>query len=185
MLDDPAVGDHPTLGGGYQWSMGYTGGGTVTNNIGALDLFANGASTIYYDDISISPLLPRLKGDAEMLSETSGGTIDFVLNSGFQHAGQNYAIFMGSTGIEPGTPLPGGTDTLPLNWDLVTNLAIGLINSPALVDFFGQLDNIGVATAAFNTGPLPGALGLNLYFAYTVMNPFNFASNPWVVRITP
>ena len=92
---------------------------------------------------------------------------------------------MGVTGVEPGTPLPGGMDTLPLNWDAVTNFTIGLINSPALVDFYGQLDNIGVSTAAFNTGPLPGALGLNLYFAYTVMNPFNFASNPWVVRITP
>lgn len=35
------------------WTEGLTGGGAL--NIGAVDLFANGASTIYYDDMSLVP----------------------------------------------------------------------------------------------------------------------------------
>ena len=70
VLDDPAVADHPILGGGYAWSGGQFGGSTtVINNIGALDLFANGASTIYYDDISISPMVPGLGGDKDFISQ--------------------------------------------------------------------------------------------------------------------
>ncbi|MCB9885069.1 MAG: hypothetical protein H6838_06225 [Planctomycetes bacterium] len=56
LFDDPAVADHPTLGGGYQWSLG--DGGTNTTgrvNLGAIDLFANNASAVYYDDISLTP----------------------------------------------------------------------------------------------------------------------------------
>lgn len=35
------------------WTEGVSGGGAL--NIGAVDLYANGASTIYYDDLSLEP----------------------------------------------------------------------------------------------------------------------------------
>jgi hypothetical protein len=35
------------------WTEGVSGGGAL--NIGAVDLFANGASTVYYDDMSLHP----------------------------------------------------------------------------------------------------------------------------------
>ncbi len=55
LLDDPALADHPVLGGGYQWTGGVFGGGTGALNIGAVDLFGNSATPVYYDDMSIMP----------------------------------------------------------------------------------------------------------------------------------
>jgi hypothetical protein len=55
LLDDPALPDHATLGGGYQWSTGVFGGDADgLLNIGAVDLFANGATNVYYDDMSLT-----------------------------------------------------------------------------------------------------------------------------------
>jgi hypothetical protein len=170
---------------GYQWSKGYNGSGTVSNNIGALDLFANGASTIYYDDIAIGPMVPVLKGDSESFSETTAGVVNFVLNTGFQHANRNYVILMGISGVEPGTPLLGG-ETLNLNWDIVTGLGIALIPTPIMTNFYGTTDNIGVATATFDTIiPIGTGAGITLYFAGTTMNPFDYPTNHWAVRILP
>jgi len=56
LFDDPAVANHATLGGGYRWTLGDFG--TNTNgqlNIGAVDLFANNATSVYYDDLSLTP----------------------------------------------------------------------------------------------------------------------------------
>jgi hypothetical protein len=55
LLDDPALADHPVLGGGYSWSDTVFGGGGGVREIGAVDLFANGASPVYYDDMSLVP----------------------------------------------------------------------------------------------------------------------------------
>jgi hypothetical protein len=186
-LDDPAVPDHPTIGGGYTWSLGWNGSSTtVINNLAALDLYANSASSVYYDDITINPLIPQLKGDTEFISEATGGQCNFVLNSGFQYADRDYIILSGVTGIDPGTPLPGGLETLPLNWDVFTTIAIGLVNTPIMSNFMGKTDNIGVATAVFDTlGPQTGLAGVNIYFALTMPSPFDFASNGWSVRFLP
>jgi len=55
LLDDPAVPDHPTLGGGYSWSGGVFGQGIGAVDIRAVDLFANDGSSVYYDDMSLEP----------------------------------------------------------------------------------------------------------------------------------
>jgi hypothetical protein len=55
LLDDPLLDDHPVLGGGYCWSLGIFGGGGGVREIGAVDLFANGATPVYYDDMSLVP----------------------------------------------------------------------------------------------------------------------------------
>jgi hypothetical protein len=55
LLDDPAVADDPVLGGGYQWTAGPFGEDTGALNIAAVDLYANSASAIYYDDMSLAP----------------------------------------------------------------------------------------------------------------------------------
>jgi hypothetical protein len=63
LLDDPAVADHPELGGGYQWSLGMFGSNTTGRvNLAALDLFANSASSIYYDDFSLTPFAFEIIG---------------------------------------------------------------------------------------------------------------------------
>lgn len=44
----------------YQWTGGVLGGGGGARDVAALDLFANGASSVYYDDLR---LLPIFEGD--------------------------------------------------------------------------------------------------------------------------
>lgn len=53
LLDEPNLADHPALGGGYNWTGGVFGGGTGALNIAAVDLYANTATSVYYDDISL------------------------------------------------------------------------------------------------------------------------------------
>jgi hypothetical protein len=55
LLDDPLLADHPTLGGGYTWTAGVFGADVGALNIGACDLFANGATPAYFDDMSLAP----------------------------------------------------------------------------------------------------------------------------------
>jgi hypothetical protein len=45
--------DGAELGTLETWSDGPYGGGSGAVNIGAIDLFANGSSTVYYDDVSL------------------------------------------------------------------------------------------------------------------------------------
>ncbi len=67
LLDSAALPDHPVLGGGYSWTGGVFGGGGGILNIGSVDLFANGATPVYYDDISLVPACPAdLDGDADI-----------------------------------------------------------------------------------------------------------------------
>lgn len=53
LLDEPALADHPLLGGGYSWTAGVFGGGVGALEIKAVDLYANSASACYYDDMSL------------------------------------------------------------------------------------------------------------------------------------
>ncbi len=56
LLDDPALADHDTLGGGYTNSGGVFGGDGSAVDVASVDLFAFGASEIYYDDLSLTQL---------------------------------------------------------------------------------------------------------------------------------
>jgi len=54
LIDDPILADHPVLGGGYQWTKGVFGQDTNgLLNIAAVDLYANGSSSVFYDDMSL------------------------------------------------------------------------------------------------------------------------------------
>jgi hypothetical protein len=53
LLDDALVADHPTLGGGWKWSGGPGGTANGPKVIGAMDLFANNSSPVYYDDLEL------------------------------------------------------------------------------------------------------------------------------------
>jgi len=55
LLDDPALPDHPTLGGGYRWTKGVFGTNNGPLSIECVDLFANNATKVYYDDMSLVP----------------------------------------------------------------------------------------------------------------------------------
>lgn len=128
--------------------------------------------------------ITALIAEPETISEAVGGVVDFWLNAGLANAGRNYIMLGSLTGTSPGTPLPGGNVTLPLNWDVFTGLIINLVNTPVFPNFIGVLDSAGKAHAQFDTlGPIPGTAGLSMYFAFALANPWDFASNPVTISI--
>ena len=95
-----------------------------------------------------------------------------------------YYIVLGSvSGTQPGFPLPGGLATLPLNWDVFTDIVLSMINTTVFQEFLGQ--SPWNKKPVLKTGPIPGAAGISLYFAYTVNMPFDFASHPMRIDIVP
>jgi hypothetical protein len=123
--------------------------------------------------------------DVTEISEVSGGTANFSLFAGQANANRNYILLGSVSGMQPGTPLPGGLVTLPLNWDIFTDFVLLLINSPLFLDFMGTLDGLGQGTAQINTPPIPGFAGTTMYYAYALNQPWDFASNPIVIEIVP
>jgi len=128
----------------------------------------------------------RLKADSNKISYGAGGVVNFTLNAGIGNANRKYILLGGVTGVSPGVLLPGGKATLPLNWDLFTDLTLALVNTPAFHNFLGKLDGLGSANAKLDTfGPFASGGVSKLYFAYCLLKPFDFASNPVTISIAP
>jgi hypothetical protein len=123
--------------------------------------------------------------DVTEISESAGGTANFSLNGGATNGGRSYILLGGITGTAPGTPLPGGLVTLPLNMDLFTNIVFSLLNTSIFSNFQSTLDGGGSASAQMNLSPVTGAVGLTLYFAYALNPPWDFASNPVSIVFVP
>ncbi len=71
--------DGQELGATESWTAGVTGDGLGVLNIGAVDLFANGSTPVYYDDLALVPLAEMaLPGDLNC-----DGTVDFFDIDGF------------------------------------------------------------------------------------------------------
>ncbi len=138
----------------------------------------------YYIDQTDGAEPATLWSDAEVIPET-GGTVTMDLSADEDNGGRNYLLFGGVSGNVPGTPLPGGLVTLPVNWDFFTSLVISMANGPIFMDFMGQLDGDGKATATLNLPAIPGSAGLAMTFAYALNDPWDFTSNPINVLITP
>lgn len=127
-----------------------------------------------------------LEADAMTLSESAGGTINLRLYGSASNAHRKYIMLGTVSGTAPGFPMPGGMVTLPLNWDVFTDVVILLLNTPVFSNFLGLLDAAGESSAQINSGPLPsGNVGVVMHYAYALNNPFNFVSNPIQVEIVP
>lgn len=123
--------------------------------------------------------------DYNVISASAGGEIHFHLDASATHEGRDYYILGSLSGTEPGTPLPGGIATLPLNWDPFTEIVLMLVNTPVFGQFAGTLDSNGQAMATLNTcGAIPQAAGLLMNYSYTLTSPFDFVSNGAYVEIT-
>ena len=102
-----------------------------------------------------------------------------------ENAHRNYLMLGSISGTVPGTPLPGGTAILPLNWDPFTNMVLGYLNTPIFDNFLAMLDSEGTGWALFDTlGPITIPSGFILHFAYALNNPWDFASNAVDIEIT-
>lgn len=126
----------------------------------------------------------HLAAEPLTLSE-KGGSIDFGIDAEPVNAYRNYILLGGVTGTVPGQLLPGGHETIPLNFDAFTwHVVIPLLNSPIFSNFKSQLDESGQSTAQMNSPELPpGYVGLIVYFAYCLANPYDFASNAVEIEI--
>jgi hypothetical protein len=132
---------------------------------------------------------PALAGNVQSISRSLGGVVSFTLTAGAAEAGRNYLLVGGVTGTTPGTLLPGGLATIPINRDWFTNYILANLTNPVFGGFYGWLDGAGNGTAVFNTfGPLPAGLflvGSTIDFAYTLMAPFDKVSNAVTITVIP
>ena len=87
LLDDPNLPDHPVLGGGYSWSLGCFGEGGGLLNIGAVDLYANFSSSVYYDDMSLEPRAADCPGDIDGDGDTDHSDLGELLAGWCTHEG--------------------------------------------------------------------------------------------------
>lgn len=149
-------------------------------------------SKVWFDNIVVAkeyigPMnTESLWSNDKAIPAATGGSVEFTLVAGPSNANRGYIMLGGISGTSPGTLLPGGNATLPLNWDTFTNIVIANLNSPAMQNFMGNLGGTGLAAATLNSGPLPvGTVGLTLHFAYALSLPWDFASNPAGVEIVP
>ena len=169
------------IGNIYAAGFTYSSESTFPKKVGP-DLTYNGGSN---DAFVAKVMRLSLMADIYELSESTGGTINFTLDAGAWNANRNYLLLGSVTGTEPGTPLPGGKATLPLNWDNFTNVIINMVNSSVFTNFQGKLDGQGNGTAQLNLPPVPGTAGLTMYYAFALNNPWDFASNPVPIEIVP
>jgi hypothetical protein len=122
--------------------------------------------------------------DTSVFSARDGGTVNFGLDAGMANGNRAYILLGSISGTSPGTPLPGGQVNLPLNFDAFTDIVMLLLNTPVFVDFMGQLDASGTATAQLSSGQISNAfIGTTMYFAYALNAPWNYASAPVGVLI--
>ncbi|HET6201603.1 MAG TPA: hypothetical protein VFI25_02235 [Planctomycetota bacterium] len=132
------------------------------------------------------PAASPLAASGGAVSAATGGSTGFYLQAGGANAGRSYLVVGGMSGSSPGTALPGGL-TLPVNADWTTTLFLQAANTPSLPSFFGGLDGTGRAVAGpVVSGPLdPSAVGATFTFAFLLVGPFDFVSNPVGVSVAP
>jgi parallel beta-helix repeat protein len=179
------------------WHDGYPSGGNYWDDYLGEDLNGDGIGDSPYTiqgggNQDLYPLMSPfgrcvLYGDRNMLSVDEVGQVSFTLVAGKPEATRNYLLLASASGTSPGTPLPGGMVTLPLNWDILTSYVMLYLNSPAFMDFMGALDGEGMGYAQFDSlVPLsPAYAGLTLSFAYALNTPWDAVSNPMNVEVIP
>lgn len=124
-----------------------------------------------------------LIADGWSIPVTTGSDITFTIQLGAQYAGYDYFLFAGVTGSDPGTSLPGGA-VVPVNFDPVTFILLGLANTTLCPNFHGTLDAAGEASPMFKTtvvAPIDRKLaGTTMYFsavAWKINGQYEVATN--------
>lgn len=168
-----------------QWPSGQTDTTvylTDWNEDGRLDLLLGN----YVKNVYLYPGLAPIEASENQIPAASGSTIDFSLDAGIDNAGRNYLLVGSTSGTEPGTLLPGGIATIPLNRDWFTDFILARLNTGVFDRFWGTLDVSGKATAILNAPPLqPGWIGKTMHFAFAVAGPWDYVSNAVPIEVIP
>jgi len=126
-----------------------------------------------------------LESDSFTIVESIGGVIQLQVDCGIENAFSQYLILGALSGTSPGTIMPGGNATLPINWDYFTNIVLSNLNNAYFINFFAKLNANGQSKAVFDTnGPIQRMTGLNISFANMIKGePWEFVSNPINIQI--
>lgn len=151
------------------------------DNDGVMDIICGD----YYGYVAYFHSLGPMALSQNFIPENTGAAIDIALNAGPNNANRKYFILGSVSGIEPGLALPGGHVTLPLNWDVFTDIVISLWNTPLFANFAGMLNSDGKASAQLYAPPLVGYAGLRMHYAYALNKPYDYVSNAATVDIVP
>jgi len=140
----------------------------------------------YVKNVYLYPGLAPIEASDNQIPAASGLTINFALDAGVANGGRNYLLTGTTSGTDPGTLLPGGLATIPLNRDWFTDFILARLNTTVFAGFWGTFDATGRAAAALNAPPLqPGWIGKTLHFAYATASPWDYVSNAVPIEIVP
>jgi hypothetical protein len=134
--------------------------------------------TYTYDFVYTEVPTEAFSSDIDLISTTIGGAQHLTLNAGPSKAGQFFFIVGTASGTSPGTPL--GSVIVPINLDSYTLALLGSPGLSQLLNFAGNLDANGQATAQVLVPPGtdPALAGLTFHHAYVLVNGIvDFASN--------
>ena len=120
--------------------------------------------------------------DKKIFHASTGDAVNFDLAAGSMNAGRPYGLVGTMSGYSPGITI-GGLN-IPINADAFTNVTRSAAYSGFFLDFQGNLDLLGNATAQMVTGPIPTSyVGRTMHFAYVLLSPLDYSSNPTGVEI--
>lgn len=128
--------------------------------------------------------LASLTASATSVAISAGASVTLNLRAGSNAQGRPYLVGGTLSGTQPGTP--AGSVTIPLNADVLTLFILQNLNSVLYQNFSGTFDTEGSATATIFIPPgLVLASPLTTDWAFIVMNPIDFASNPLRLVLQP
>ncbi len=130
------------------------------------------------------PGAETLACDRTQMSANSGGTANFSLDAGVVYGNRLYMLCGTLSGTDPGTLLPGGLETIPINQDSFSNYIVNHMYLPNFSGFQGVLDGQGKASAVLSFfTPHPGLIGKTMHYAFCTRNPWDFASNATAIDL--
>jgi photosystem II stability/assembly factor-like uncharacterized protein len=183
-----AVGDAGTIicttDGGTTWTQEDSGVSVTLNDVSCVSATSAFAAGDNGTIIGKGGEAPVLSADTSTVSAATGGTVNFDLMAGEDYANRAYVLLGGISGTEPGTLLPGGLVTLPLNWDALTDFILANLGNPVFTGFLGELDVAGQGSAQLIMPPVDRVfVGTVMNYAFSTGSPFDFASNAVSVEI--
>ena len=137
-----------------------------------------------YDTYADFPNNKGLASNIFKVGCSEGATVKMTLDAGVDGKNRQSLVLGSVSGTFPGTAI-NGKAFLPLNWDVFTNLAIGLVNTPVFYNFYGIHDSTGKREAELSVAPFTGGPTVMLNFAFVTMFPCDYASNPISIMVKP
>ena len=134
---------------------------------------------IYYRDIFVAKIFQKGLCCNKYELPITGGEIDFHLDAGLKNKGRKYLLIGALNDTNPGYPLPGNVLSLPFNIDNMTYTIMENMNNSIFNNFAGELDLNGRMRAKLMVPKIrPEFIGIQMFFAYCLINKFDFVSNP-------